>query len=313
MRIGIDIMGGDFAPEATVSGSFLARKEIPEDVQFVLLGDKESIIRECSDNGFDLNGMEIIHTSDQISMSDHPYKSFVSKKESSIYKGFQFLKAAKIDAFCSAGNTGAMMVGASQVINSIPGIIRPAVAAQLPNFNGSNSIILDVGLNPDSRPDVLYQYGMIGSAYYKSLYQKDNPGVGLINIGKEEEKGNLAVRSAYQLMNENDEYDFVGNIETNDIFSNTDANVLVCDGFVGNVIIKEAEAFYGLLKNRNIQDDFFEIFNFENFGGLPLLGINKPVIIGHGISNEIAIKNMILHSWEVTKNNLINNIIEAIQ
>jgi glycerol-3-phosphate acyltransferase PlsX len=313
MRIGIDIMGGDFAPEATVSGTFLARKEIPEDVQFFLFGDEKSIIRKCSDNGFDVNGMEIIHTTEQISMSDHPYKSFISKKDSSIYKGFQYLKSEKIDAFCSAGNTGAMMVGASQVINSIPGIIRPSVAAQLPNINGSNTVILDVGLNPDSRPDVLYQYGKIGSAYYKSLFQKENPGVGLINIGTEEEKGNLAVKSAYQLMNDNNEYDFVGNIETNNIFSNPEANVLVCDGFVGNVIIKEAEAFYGLLKSRKIDDDFFEIFNFEKFGGLPLLGVNKPVVVGHGISNEIAIKNMILHSWEVTRNNLINNIKEAIQ
>lgn len=313
MRIGIDIMGGDFAPESTVSGAFLARKEIPDDIEFLLFGDKESIIRKCSDNGFDLNGIVIIDTSDDIRMSDHPYKSFFSKKNSSIYKGFQELKSGQIDAFCSAGNTGAMMVGASQIINLIPGIIRPSIAANIPNLSGNPGILLDVGLNPDARPDVLFQYGILGCAYFKSLYQRDDAKVGLINIGTEEDKGNLTAKSTYQLMLENDAYNFIGNVETNTIFYDVQANVLVCDGFVGNIILKEAEGFYRLIKQRNIEDGFFEFFNFENFGGTPVLGINKPVVVGHGISNDIAIKNMILHTWEVTKNNLITNIKEAIQ
>lgn len=313
MRIGIDIMGGDFAPEATISGTFLARKEIPDDTELVLFGEKESIIRKCSDNGFDLNRVVVIDSTENISMSDHPYKSFFAKKNSSIYKGFQLLKSGEVDAFCSAGNTGAVMVGASQVINSIPGIIRPAIAVNLPNLNGLPSVLLDIGLNPDSRPDVLFQYGILGAAYFKSQHHVEHPKVGLINIGEEEEKGNLATKSAYQLMMENNEYDFVGNVESDSIFSGSPANVLVCDGFVGNVIIKEAEGFYRLFKRRNIKDDFFELFNFENFGGTPVLGINKPVVVGHGISNDIAIKNMILHTWEVTKNNLVNNIKEAIQ
>lgn len=313
MRIGIDIMGGDFGPETTVSGTFLARKEMPEDIEFILFGNKASIIRNCSDNGFDLNGIEIIDSSDDIQMSDHPYKSFFSRKNSSIYLGFQMLKSGKIDGFCSAGNTGAMMIGASQVINSIPGIIRPAIAANLPNQNSDPTVILDVGLNPDSRPDVLYQYGLLGSAYYKSQQNHTEPKVGLINIGLEEEKGNLAVKSAYQLMIDNDDYPFIGNVEPVSLFSEQKANVLVCDGFVGNIILKEAEAFYHLIKSRKISDDFFEMFNFENFGGTPVLGINKPVVVGHGVSNKIAIKNMILHTWEVSKNNLIQNIKEAIQ
>lgn len=313
MRIGIDIMGGDYSPEATVSGTFLARKEIPDDTEFVLFGEKESIIRSCSDNGFGLNGMEIINTIENISMKDHPYKTFFSKRNSSIYKGFQMLKSGEIDAFCSAGNTGAVMVGASQVINSIPGIIRPAIAVNLPKLNSLPTVLLDVGLNPDSRPDVLFQYGILGAAYFTSQHRIKDPKVGLINIGSEEEKGNLASKSAFQLMAENNEYDFIGNVETDTIFNETIANVLVCDGFVGNIIIKQAEGFYRLIKKKEIDDSFFNLFNFENFGGTPVLGINKPVVVGHGISNDRAIKNMILHTWEITENNLVNNIKESIQ
>ncbi len=308
MRIGIDIMGGDFAPKSAIAGSFLARNEIPEDIEIVLYGDEESIIHECSNNGFDVNRVKVVHCEEVISMSDHPYKAFTTKKDSSIYRGFRHLKEGQIDGFCSAGNTGAMMIGATQMINSIPGIIRPAIAVSIPNLNGRNSVLLDVGINPDSRPDVLYQYGILGKAYIKSLNGLDEPRVGLINIGKEEEKGNLTAKSTYQLMNESTDFTFAGNVEGHEIFTDPGAEVLVCDGFVGNIILKEAESFYQVIKKRNIEDDFFELFNFENFGGTAILGINKPVVVGHGISGEKAIKNMILHTWDVSKNDLISHI-----
>ncbi|MCK4920823.1 MAG: phosphate acyltransferase [Bacteroidales bacterium] len=307
MRIGIDIMGGDYAPEATVSGAILALKEIPDNIELILFGEKESIIRS-SDSGFDFSGMEIVETSESITMSDHPYKAFFSKKKSSIYKGFQQLRSGKIDAFCSAGNTGAMMIGATQIINVIPGIIRPSIAARIPNMSGRPLILLDVGLNPDSRPDVLYQYGVIGKIYAKSLFKIEDPKIGLVNIGVEEEKGNLASKAAYQLMKDEIDFNFVGNVEANEIFTDPRCNVLVSDGFVGNVLLKEAEGFYKLIKSRNINDDFFELFNFENFGGTPILGVCKPVVVGHGISNDVAIKNMILHTWEVLKSNLVENL-----
>jgi glycerol-3-phosphate acyltransferase PlsX len=313
MRIGIDIMGGDFAPEAAVLGSFLARNNIPADVELILFGPKESITRIAGDNGFSVNGLEIIPTSEVISMSDNPYKAFISKKESGIVKGFKALKTGEIDGFCSAGNTGAMMIGASQVINVIPGVIRPAIAARLPNTNGHDALLLDVGLNPDSRPDVLYQYGILGKSYAQSIYKIQDPRVGLVNIGSEEEKGNLTVKSTYQLMKDCNDYNFVGNIEANNFFTDPGAEVMVCDGFIGNIILKEAEGLYKLLKKRNIEDEFFEKFNFENFGGTPILGINKPVVVGHGISNDVAIKNMILHTLEVVQNNLITNIKVAIE
>ena len=307
MRIGIDIMGGDFAPDSTISGVKLALKEIPDDTQLVLFGGKESIIRS-SGNGFDLSKVEVVDASESLLMSDHPYKSFFSKKKSSIYKGFQLLKSGEIDAFCSAGNTGAMMIGATQVINVIPKIIRPSISAEIPNLAGTPLILLDVGLNPDSRPDVLYQYGIIGKIYAESLFKIENPKVGLLNIGSEEDKGNLTTKAAFYLMKDSEDFNFVGNVEANDIFSEPGVNVLVCDGFVGNVILKAAEGFYKLIKSRRFSDDFFERFNFENFGGTPILGVNKPVVVGHGISNNIAIKNMILHTYEVLKNELVNNI-----
>ncbi len=313
MRIGIDIMGGDFAPEAAVKGCFLAQKCFPSSTELVLFGDKESIIRIAGDNGFDVNNLIIVHTSEVITMSDHPYKSFLNKKDSSITTGFRFLKAGDIDGFCSAGNTGAMMIGATQVINSIPGIIRPAIAASIPNLSGKHALLLDVGINPDSKPDVLYQYGILGKSYVQSINKVDEPSIGLVNIGSEEEKGNLTSKSAFQLMKDSEDFKFIGNVEANEFFTDPRADVLVCDGFIGNIILKEAEGLYKLIKMRKISDDFFESFNFENFGGTPILGVNKPVVVGHGISNEIAIKNMILHTIEVVKNELIRNIKLAIE
>lgn len=313
MRIGIDIMGGDFAPQSAIAGTFLARNDIPDDVEIVLFGKEESIIQECTNNGFDVNKVSIFHCSETIDMSDHPYRSFFTKKDSTITQGFRELKQGNIDGFCSAGNTGAMMIGATQVINSIPGIIRPAIAVKVPNIAGYPSVLLDVGINPDSRPDVLYQYGIMGKAFVKSLNGLKEPRVGLINIGKEEEKGNLTSKSTYQLMTESTDFEFAGNVEGNEIFTNPGAEVLVTDGFVGNIILKEAESFYQVIKSRKIEDDFFEMFNFENFGGTIILGINKPVVVGHGISKEKAIKNMILHTFEVINNNLISHIKEAFE
>ena len=313
MRIGIDIMGGDYAPDLIVQGCFLARDQIPENVELILIGDKESIIRIADDNGFDVNRISIVHTSEQILMTDNPIKAFTSKTHSSIFQGFRMLKSGEIDSFCSAGNTGAMLVGASKVITPLPGIIRPAIAARIPNISGNPGVILDVGLNPDARPDVLLQYGILGKLYSSALYNVNNPRIALINIGTEDEKGNLVTKSTFQLMKESSELNFVGNVEGNEFFTNSNADVLVCDGFIGNVILKEAEGFYNLILKRNIQDEFFEEFNFEHYGGTPILGICKPVIVGHGISNQRAIKNMILQSVKIVESQLTEKIKGAIE
>ena len=305
-------MGGDFAPEATIAGAFLASKQMDSGVELVLIGDKNKIEKNLAAEGYPKDYFEIVHAEMSIENGENPAKAFAKKPESSINKGYSLLSEGKIDGFASAGSTGAMMVGAMYTIKSLPGIIRPVITAAVPQLNGNYSILLDVGINPDCKPDVLFQYGLVGSIYANHVYNIDNPRIGLINIGEEKEKGNLVVKSAYELMNGTKKFNFIGNIEGNEIFDDK-ADVMVCDGFVGNIILKEAEAFYKIIKKKNISDSYFERFNFENIGGTPLLGVNGNIIIGHGISNDIAVKNMILHTKEVIDANLSEKIKEAFQ
>jgi len=311
MRIGIDIMGGDFAPEATVLGAILAHKEMSSEDRIVLIGDQDKINDILNREKVDVNNFDIINTTQVIDMHDHPAKAFSKKPDSSIVKGFYLLAKGEIDGFASAGSTGAMMVGAMHSAESIPGIIRPVITGPIPKLDGTHSILLDVGLNPDTKPDVLYQYAILGSIYAENVYNIKNPKVGLMNIGSEEKKGNLVTKSAHELMKDSNDFNFVGNIEANELFDEGKADVIVCDGFVGNVILKEAEAFYTLYRKRKLKDEFFDKFNFENYGGTPILGVNKNIVIGHGISNDVAIKNMILHTRQVAEANLSEKIKEA--
>jgi len=310
MKIGVDILGGDFAPEATVEGSILASQQLGNKVSLVLFGDKNRIIDICTRKNIDPSVFDIVHTSTMIGMDEYPAKAFTQKSQASIPLGFSYLKAGRIDGFASAGNTGAMMVGAMQVVKSIPGVIRPCITVSLPNSKGTPTILLDVGINPDCKPDVLYQYAIIGSLYSELVYGVKNPRVALFNIGKEEEKGNLLTKATYQAMKGTTDFNFVGNVEGNDLFSE-EIDVIVCDGFVGNSLLKTAEAFYMLLQKRKIKDDFIDKFNYENYGGTPVLGINAPAIIGHGISGPGAIKNMIIHTVDVVEANLTESIKQA--
>jgi len=310
MRIGIDILGGDFAPDATVGGSILAAGILPAGAKIVLIGDEKQIIEICRQKKFDPTLFDIIHTQDRIEMGEHPARAFMQKPGASVVKGFKLLAHGEIDGFASAGSTGAMMVGAMQVIKSIPGIIRPCIAATVPRPAEFPTLLLDVGLNPDCDQEELNQYAILGNIYSHYVLGVKTPRVGLLNIGEEEGKGNLVTKAAFQLMKDSTFFEFIGNIESTDIFGNK-ADVIVCDGFVGNVMLKQAEAFYTMIRRRKIIDEFFEKFNFENYGGTPVLGINAPVLIAHGISNDIAIKNLILHTAEVIKSNLCEKIKEA--
>lgn len=312
MRIGIDILGGDFAPEATVCGAILAAKSLPADTQLVLIGDEAGIRLICEREGLDPSSFEIIHTNERIEMGDHPARAFVQKPDASVVIGFKLLAKGKIDGFASAGNTGAMMVGAMQLIKSIPGVIRPCIAATVPRPSEKPLLLLDVGINPDCSQDELNQYAILGSIYARQVLNIPSPRVGLLNIGEEEGKGNLVTKAAYQLMKGSSRFNFIGNVEGNDLFGDK-TDIMVCDGFVGNVMLKEAEAFYTMIRKRKIVDDFFEKFNFVHYGGTPILGINAPVMIAHGISNDIAIKNLIFHTVEVIKGNLCGKIKEALQ
>ncbi|MDQ3190758.1 MAG: phosphate acyltransferase PlsX [Bacteroidota bacterium] len=312
MKLGLDIMGGDFAPEVTTQGAILALKQLPSEVKIVLIGNSELIIPILNSSGVSPDNFEIVHTTEVIEMGEHPTKAFAKKPNSSIAVGFSMLKEKKINCFASAGNTGAMLVGSVYTVKSIVGVIRPCITSCLPKENGKAGILLDVGANADCRPDVLYQFGLLGSIYAKNIFGIDKPRVGLINIGEEEKKGNLLAQAAHELMKDTTEFNFIGNIEGRDIF-NEDVDVMVCDGFTGNVVLKEAEAFYNLIKRRNINDEFFERFNYENYGGTPILGVNANVIIGHGISSDIAIKNMLNLSRDIVEANLSEKIKEAFQ
>ncbi len=255
---------------------------------------------------------EIVHTSQVIEMSDHPAKAFSQKKDLSIAVGYGMLESGLIDGFASAGNTGAMMVGASYTVNVIPGVFRPALTAFVPDVSGRTSIILDVGINPDAKPDVLLQYGILGSVYAKYVLGIESPEVGLLNIGKEESKGSSAVKAAYELLRESPEINFKGNIEGHDLFTGEMTDVIVCDGFVGNIVLKMAEKIYLITKAKGLKDSFFDRMNFEVFGGTPVVGINANVVVGHGISNRKAITSMVLQTRDVVHADLARKIKEAV-
>ncbi len=312
MRIGVDILGGDYAPEATVKGAILAYNELKDKATLVLFGDQGKIEAICAESGFDPKVFEIVHTTESIGMDEYPAKAFKDKPNASIVLGFKYLHAGKIDGFGSAGNTGAMLVGAMHIVKSVPGVIRPCIAAPIPKDSDKPTLVLDAGINPDCKPDVLYQYAILGSMYAELVYNIEKPRVGLFNIGAEEEKGNLLTKTTYQAMKGTKDFNFVGNVEGTDLFSD-DIDVIVCDGFVGNTILKEAEAFYKLIKKRKIQDEFFDKWDFTNYGGTPVLGINAPAIIAHGISNNKAIKNMIQLTANVVEAKLTENIKQAFE
>jgi glycerol-3-phosphate acyltransferase PlsX len=312
MKIGLDVMGGDFAPDATIEGAVDALGQLPKGDQIVLVGDGPVIREKLAQLHADPDRFDIVPTTEVIEMSDHPAKAFSQKRDSSIAVGYNMLKSGLIDGFASAGNTGAMLVGASYTVNVIPGVFRPALAALIPNINGGSSVILDVGINPDSKPDVLLQYGLLGTVYAKYVLGIDTPSVGLLNIGAEETKGSAAVKSAFELLRESSDISFRGNIEGHDLFTEDMTDVIVCDGFVGNVVLKMAEKFYVVLKSKGINDAFFDRLNFEVVGGTPVLGINENVVVGHGISNRKAIMNMLLQTSDVVHADLAGKIREAL-
>ena len=307
MRIGIDIMGGDYAPQKTVHGAILALNELPSDTEIVLFGRETEILAELKHHNFSHNNFEIVDCQDVISMGEHPTKAFKSKPNSSIAKGFGYLAAGKIDGFASAGNTGAMFVGGYYSVKAIEGILRPAISTLIPREDGGVTVLLDVGANADCKPDVLYQFGILGSLFSEHVCGIKQPKVSLLNLGEEKTKGNMLTQASYSMMEGNSDYNFIGNIEGRDIFD-SETDVIVCDGFTGNIVLKEAEGIYSIMEKRGLLDDYFKRFNYENYGGTPILGLNKTVIIGHGISNEIAIKNMITLTKDVVEADLGNKI-----
>ncbi|MEN9290638.1 MAG: hypothetical protein RLZZ357_481 [Bacteroidota bacterium] len=310
MKIGLDVSGGDFAPQATIDGALLAREELANDVTIVLLGDELVIQKELAARGKSPELFEIVHAPEVITYHDHPTRALPKKPNSSIAVGFDMLAKGLLDVFASNGNTGAMLVGSMYKLNTIPGVIRPCITSTLPTINDGKSVLLDVGSNADCKSDVLYQFAVLGSVYAETVLNIPNPKIALLNIGEEDSKGNLLSIAAYKLLSETDEINFIGNIEGRDIFTGV-ADVIVCDGFTGNIVLKEAEGIFTLMKKRGIKDEYFDRFNYENYGGTPVLGVKGNAIIGHGISNDIAVKNMLLHAHEVVVSDLAVKINEA--
>lgn len=307
MKLGLDILGGDYAPKNCLDGAIMALNELPEDVRIVLIGDSEKAKQYIKEQGVDENKFDYVHATEAIEMGEHPTKALAQKPNSTIAVGFKLLKENQIQCFASAGNTGAMLVGSMFSVKAVPGVIRPCITSILPKVNGGFGIILDVGTNADCKPDVLYQFAILGSVFAKEVYKIENPKVGLLNIGEEPEKGNLVAQAAHGLMKDSKDFNFVGNVEGIEVFEDK-ADVIVCEGFVGNVLLKTAEAFYSMIKRRGRSDEYFDKFNYELYGGTPILGVNSNVMIAHGKSTPLAFKNMMLLSKDIVEANLNEKI-----
>ena len=292
MNIALDMMGGDFAPLEAVKGIKLFLSEKHENVRLTIIGDEAQLLPLLEEFEVDRNEITLIHSEQVIEMNEHPTRALKEKPQSSISIGFHLLASSKTDAFISAGNTGAMLVGSLYSIKAIEGVTRPAIGAYIPKENGELSLLIDVGLNADCKPENLAQFAMLGSLYAEQILNYKEPRIALINVGEEEGKGNLLCQAAYPLLKQNGRINFIGNVEGRDLLTGK-ADVYVCDGFTGNVLLKFAESFYDLVQKRAIKDEYLSRFNFEMYGGVPVLGVNKPVIIGHGISGGESFSNMI--------------------
>ncbi len=304
-------MGGDHAPVATLEGSLDSLSQLSKDTRLHLIGNEESINSLLQERGLELpaNGV-IVDAPDSIGMGEHPIKALQSKPQSSLNIGFRMLASGQLDGFASAGNSGAMMVAALNFLKPIEGVSRPCVISAFPKLDGSYNILVDVGINVDAKPEMLVQFARLGATYSRVVYGIENPRVGLLNTGAEAGKGSLLYQKAHELLSNTKELTFTGNIEARDFYEG-DADVTVCDGFTGNVFLKQAEGFYQLLKHRNIVDPFLEKFNYELYGGTPILGVNGNVVLGHGVSGKVAISNMILATEKIAQSQLSEHIIKA--
>ncbi|MDP4263342.1 MAG: phosphate acyltransferase PlsX [Bacteroidota bacterium] len=312
MVIAIDMMGGDFAPLEAVKGVHQFLLQETSSANLALIGDQSILAQLISDNNIPPGRFSIIHSDEIIGMHEHPTKALKEKQRSSIAIGFHLLSSGKADAFISAGNTGAMLVGTLFSIKALEGVLRPTISSVIPRENGGTGILLDVGLNADCKPEQLNQFAVMGSVYAQLMLGIDRPKVGLVNVGEEEGKGNILAQAAYPLLKENKHINFIGNIEGRDILMDK-ADVMVCDGFAGNILLKFAESLYEISAREQVKNEYFERFDFEIYGGTPILGVAKPVVIGHGISKARAFKNMILVAQKMLETDVLGKMKEELQ
>jgi len=305
MKIGLDIMGGDYAPRETIKGVAQYFAKYPEsEVHMFLIGNHSVSAPYLPELDPYRHRYTFVAAEEVIGMHEHPTRALKEKPDSSIAVGFGMLHKGMTDAFISAGNTGAMMVGALYSVKAIDGILRPTIATPMPRLDGKFNFLLDSGMNADCKPEHFVQFAQLGSLYSHHVQKVANPRVALLNIGEEEGKGNLLCQAAFPLLKEQADINFIGNVEGRDLFSDK-ADVIICEGFVGNVALKMAESVYDIFKvQKGFNDPFLDNFNFEIYGGTPILGINSPVIISHGIAHALAFCNMIRVAEDLIVSNL---------
>jgi glycerol-3-phosphate acyltransferase PlsX len=312
MNIAIDVMGGDYAPETIVDGILLAISNLAPEETILAVGPTDLINTLLAERGYTGSQIRIIHAEQVIEMGEHPTRALTQKPNSSIGVGFTLLKEGKADIFASAGNTGAMMVGSLFSVKTIEGIQRPAIAGFIPQTDGTHSVMLDIGANADCKPEMLAQWAILGSAYAAATRGIESPRVGLLNIGEEEQKGSALTQATYALLKANEKLNFVGNLEGKDIFRGK-ADVIVTDGFTGNIVLKMGESIYNIMKEQGMVNEFVDRTNYENYGGSPIIGINGNVIIAHGASSPKAIMNMIKLCQNIVKSNVCQKIKAAVE
>lgn len=326
MKIVVDAMGGDYAPKVVIEGTLAAVKEYGAEV--ILAGDEAKINPLLKKARYAGPNITVVHAPETILMSEHAALSVRRKRNSSIVIGINLIKEGKAGAFFSAGNTGAVVCAATLGLGLIPGVERPGIAIVTPTLKGI-SLIIDVGANIDPKPNQLLQYGIMGDVYSRTILNKTNPSVGLLNIGEEEAKGTEFIRETHELLQKS-KLNFIGNVEGKDLFTGK-CDIIVCDGFVGNVALKvsesAAEAMQVFLKRHLLSNVFGKIgllflmpslkrfkreLDYSEYGGAPLLGVNGVTIIGHGRSNVKAIKNAIRVAKEEVERSFNDKVSEAI-
>lgn len=327
MRIALDAMGGDTAPETPVAGAIRAARELPAEI--VLIGNQSQIEPQLARYPKRPKNISLLHASETIGMDEPPVASIRKKRDSSINVGVEALREGKIDAFVSAGNTGAVVSASTLILGLLPGVERPGIAIVLPGLRGE-TLLIDVGANIDPKPTHLLQYAIMGEVYVREVMNTPRPRVGLLNVGEEETKGTEFIRETYSLL-EQAGINFVGNAEGRDIFKG-DYQVIVCDGFVGNVALKTAESLahaiaqvlkrslgmspitrLGAWLSRAAFQALRKEIDYAEHGGAPLLGVNGVCIIAHGASTAKAIKNALRVGYESARHDINHRLVDAIQ
>lgn len=323
MRIAIDAMGGDHAPKAVIDGAVLALKET--DATIVLYGDGSMIEKCLIGLNYDKSRIEVVHCTEVIENEDKPVKAIKGKKDSSMVRGFQDVKEGTVDAFISAGNTGALLAGGTLKIGRVKGIKRPALTTAFPTEKGI-SVLVDAGANTECDPINLQQFAFMGHLYAKEVIGIDDPITGLVNIGTEDEKGNTLYKESFKLLKATEGINFMGNLEARDIPTGL-ADVIVCDGFTGNVVLKLTEGVAksfskaikeavmmstlskigGLLIKKGM-DRFKAKMDYAEYGGAPLLGLKRPIVKAHGSSNAKAFMNAIKYADRYAKHDIITKM-----